>query len=226
MGSPSHTFLEIENTPNRGDCLSHFGIAREVSALTTGKKITKEPISIKTVNEPVAASLKVALKDQKLCPQYMARVIKGVKIAASPKWLQDYLKTIGAKPINNVVDITNFIMHDLGQPLHAFDYSKIEGREIIVRTAAEGEKIVTLDGLNRSLKRDTLVIADMKKPIAIAGIMGGKNSEVTTQTVNIALESAEFAAKNIRKSSKKLGLSTEASYRYERGIDSANVEYS
>jgi phenylalanyl-tRNA synthetase beta chain len=156
----------------------------------------------------------------------MARVIKNVKIGPSPKWLADKIISMGSKPINNVVDVTNYIMYDLGQPLHAFDLEKIKGSEIITRKATEGETIETLDGNTKTLFKDTLVIADKERPIAIAGIMGGANSEVDQKTTNIVIEAAEFNRISIRKSSKKLGLSTEASYRFERGIDSGGVEYS
>lgn len=215
--------LELEITPNRGDCLSHIGVAREIAAFSN-KQITKKPISLNMSGANVKDTLEVEIEDKKLCPQYMARVIDGVKIAPSPKWLQERLLSIGQKPINNIVDVTNYIMYDLGQPLHAFDAAKIEGKKIIVRKSKKAEKIETLDGIERQLN-DAIVISDPKKAVAIAGIMGGKNSEVTESTTKIILESAEFERKSIRKTKKELGLLTDASYRFERGIDSGSVEY-
>lgn len=215
--------LELEITPNRGDCLSHVGVAREIAAFTD-QVLVKKPVSLPMSSTNVKDALTVEIEDLALCPQYMARVIEGVKIAPSPQWLCDRLIAIGQKPINNIVDATNYIMYDLGQPLHAFDAEKIENKKIIVRSAKARESIVTLDGAERKLN-GALVIADAKKPIAIAGIMGGKNSEVTEGTTKIILESAEFDRKSIRKSKKDLDLTTEASYRFERGIDSGGVEY-
>lgn len=220
----SDTIFDIEITPNRGDCLSHIGIARELSALV-GKTIKKEPISLDSISEKVSSKLEVEIKDAKLCSQYQARMIEGVTVAESPEWLKQKLISIGSKPINNIVDVTNYIMFDLGQPLHAFDYDKISGRKIVVRTAQKNEQIVTLDGITRKLENNHLVIADKDKPVAVAGIMGGINSEISNKTKNIVLESAEFLKSAIYRCSKDLGLSTDASYRFERGIDSATVEY-
>lgn len=218
------TVFDLEITPNRGDCLSHIGIAREVAALSN-KTVKQKPIEIKSAPKNVSDAISVSIKNPELCPQYQARIIENVKIKESPDWLQKSLIAIGAKPINNIVDVTNYIMYDLGQPLHAFDYAKVDGRSIIVRRAKKGESIVTIDDTNHKLDNDILVIADAKKPIAIAGIMGGKNSEIDSRTCSIVLEAAEFDSKSIRKSAKKLNLSSEANYRFERGIDSGNVEY-
>lgn len=219
------TIFDLEITANRGDCLSHIGIAREISAITRSKKITKEPITLEMNNEAASSILNVEIKDQKICPQYLARVIKNVKVGPSPKWLADKITAMGYKPINNIVDITNYILFDLGQPLHAFDYDKISGHHIIVRSAHENEKIKTLDGVERILDKKTLIIADKESPIAIAGIMGGFDSEVTAETTSIVLEAAEFDRVSIRRTAKKLGLNSEASYRFERGIDSGGIEY-
>ena len=219
----SDAVFELEITPNRGDCLSHIGIAREIAAFCD-KQLSKKPISLPMSGANINDILSIEIADKELCPQYMARVLQGVKVAPSPKWLQDRLVAIGQKPINNIVDATNYIMFDLGQPLHAFDADKIEGKKIIVRKSKQGEKITSLDGTERALKGD-LVISDERKAIAIAGIMGGRNSEVTDTTTSIILESAEFNRKSIRKSKKELGMPSEASYRFERGIDSGSVEY-
>lgn len=219
------TLFEIEVTPNRGDLLSHIGVAREISAFSGSNKVKKEPISLPMSSERAADLLKVSINDTKLCSQYMARVVKNVKIGPSPKWLADKITAMGSKPINNVVDATNYIMFDLGQPLHAFDMDKVGKKEIIVRRAQEKESLKTLDGVERILDKNTLVIADATKPIAIAGVMGGANSEVEMKTANIVLESAEFDRVSVRRTSKKQGIASEASYRFERGIDSGNVEY-
>lgn len=215
--------FDLEITPNRGDCLSHIGIAREIAAFSD-KQLTKKPITLSMSGVNINDILSIEIADKELCSQYMARVLQGVKVTQSPKWLQERLIAIGQKPINNIVDATNYIMFDLGQPLHAFDAEKIEGKKIIIRKSKQGEKIITLDGAEKTLKGD-LVISDAKKAVAIAGIMGGKNSEVSSDTTNIILESAEFNRKSIRKSKKELGMPSEASYRFERGIDSGSVEY-
>jgi len=218
------TVFDIEVTPNRGDCLSHIGVAREIAALAN-KTVKQKPIEIKSIPKNVSDAISISIKNPELSPQYQARIIENVKIKESPDWLKKSLIAIGAKPINNIVDVTNYVMYDLGQPLHAFDYANVDGHSIIVRLAKKGESIATIDGANHKLDSDTLIIADAKKPIAIAGIMGGKNSEIDSKTCSIVLEAAEFYSKSIRRSAKKLNLSSEASYRFERGIDSGNVEY-
>lgn len=219
------TVIELDVTANRGDCLSHIGVAREIAAFENSSA-KKEPIAL-SKTDPAHTSTKISLeiKNPDLCPQYLARVITGVKIGPSPKWMQDRLIACGAKPINNVVDVTNYILLDLGHPMHAFDWKKIKDSKIIVRKAKKVEDIVSLDGEIRNLNPEMLVIADSEKAIAIAGIMGGKNSEVDVSTDTIVLEAAEFDRKSIRKTAKTLGLSSEASYRFERGIDSGAIEY-
>lgn len=212
--------FDFEITPNRGDCLSHIGVAREVAAIL-GKKIKN---TIKNIEPTESGEIKITLESPDLCNQYFACLIKGIKIQESPKWLKDRLELIGAKSINNIVDITNYILFDLGQPLHAFDTSKIAENNIIVRKSSQYEKIQTLDGVARDLPEDTLVIADNEKAIAVAGIMGGANSEVDEKTTSIILESAEFDRKSVRKSAKALKLTSEASYRFERGVDTLGVE--
>ncbi|MCL5410290.1 MAG: phenylalanine--tRNA ligase subunit beta, partial [Patescibacteria group bacterium] len=219
----SDVVFELEVTPNRGDCLSHIGVAREIASLLN-KTISRSPISLDMNSTNIKEKLSVKILNKKNCSQYMARMIEGVKVESSPKWLQDRLIAIGLKPINNIVDATNYIMYDLGQPLHAFDASTIEGKEIIVRKSMINESIVTLDGVERKVS-DSILITDKSKPLAIAGVMGGKNSEVSENTTSIVIESAEFDRKHIRKAIKTLGLNTEASYRFERGIDSGSVEY-
>lgn len=216
----SDAVFELEITPNRGDCLSHCGVAREIAAVSKNKFIEGKI----TENIKKTDQLAVETKDTADCPQYYGCLIKNVKIADSPEWLQKRLIASGAKPINNVVDITNYIMLDMGQPLHAFDKNKLEG-DIIIRRAADLEDLVTLDGEIRNLTRDNLVIADSKKAIALAGVMGGENSEISDDTTTIIIESAEFDRKVIRKSAKVLNLSTEASSRFERGIDGEKVKF-
>jgi phenylalanyl-tRNA synthetase beta chain len=219
------TVFDLSVSANRGDCLSHLGVSREICAYEK-TRLTKEPVKLsKTDSNSAFDKLSLKVGDASLCPQYYARLIEGVKIGPSPKWLQERLIACGAKPINNVVDITNFILLDLGYPMHAFDYKKIKDKKIIVRTAKNNEEIITLDGELRNLNNKSLVIADSEKPIAIAGIMGGENSEVDESTDAVVLEAAQFNSKNIRETSKYLNLKTEASYRFERGIDSGGIEY-
>lgn len=221
----SDTIFEIDVTPNRGDGLSHIGIAREIAAALGLPNIKKEPISLPMINERSSENITVEVKDLSACPLYFARVIKSVKIGPSPKWLQERIVAAGMRPICNIVDVTNYIMLDLGQPLHAFDLQKVMKKNIIVRFANKGEQITLLDGTVKNLTPDVLVIADEKNPIAIAGIMGGRDSEVDEKTADIVLEAAVFDRKVIRKGKKSLNISTDASYRFERGVDPAIVEY-
>jgi len=216
--------FNLEITPNRGDCLSHIGIARELAAIL-GKSLRRPPLDLKMSLKRIVESLTVEIEDTNDCPRYYARMLANVKIAPSPKWLQDRLLACGATPINNIVDVTNYIMLDLGQPLHAFDADKIAGKRIVVRRAKNREKITTLDGEKRQLSSENLVIADEKHPLAIAGIMGSFDSQITPETKNIIIEAAEFNPRVIRRASKLLNLTTEASYRFERGIDSGGIQY-
>ncbi|MCX6810882.1 MAG: phenylalanine--tRNA ligase subunit beta [Candidatus Berkelbacteria bacterium] len=221
----SDTVIELDITANRGDCLSHIGVAREIAAFENSS-VKKEPIALsKTDSAHASTKISVEIKNPELCPQYLSRIIAGVKIGPSPKWMQDRLIACGAKPINNVVDVTNYILLDLGHPMHAFDWKKLSGSKIIVRNAKKNEDIVMLDGEIRNLDPEMLVISDNEKAVAIAGIMGGKNSEVDESTETIVLEAAEFDRKSIRRTAKTLNLATEASYRFERGIDSGAIEY-
>jgi len=207
--------FEISITPNRGDCLSHLGIARELAA----------EILIDEDSEKIEDQIKITIQDNEKNPRYIARLIKNVKIDESPDWLKKRLNEVGLRPINNVVDVTNLVLMEVNQPLHAFDYDKIAGKEIIIRTANEGEKFTTLDSKVRTLDSEMLMICDAENPIAVAGVMGGENSEITDSTKNVLLESAFFAPKSVRRTAKKLGIQSEASYRFERGVDIDNVVY-
>lgn len=214
--------LVLELTANRSDCQGIVNVAREVGALS-GARLTLPVVRVTERGGPVEESASVEVLEPELCPRYTARVFYDVKVAESPLWLQNRLRAAGIRPINNVVDVTNYVMLELNQPLHAFDLDLLEGRSIIVRKAKEGETIVTLDGSERRLPPDSLVIADRAKAVAIAGIMGGANSEITPETKRILLEGACFDPVSVRRTAKALGLRTEASNRFERGIDLAAV---
>jgi phenylalanyl-tRNA synthetase beta chain len=212
------TLIEVDLTPNRPDCASVIGTAREVGGFVGAK--LKHPIS-DNLPELTGKDLPFAVevKDTDACPRYAARMIKGVKIGPSPWWMQRLLMAVGLRPINNVVDITNFVMLEYGQPLHAFDFAKLAGGRIIVRKAVKGEKTETLDGVERELDEEMLLICDGEQPVAIAGVMGCGNSEVGDPTTDILLESACFNPVSIRRTSKRLNLATDSSYRFERGVD-------
>jgi phenylalanyl-tRNA synthetase beta chain len=216
--------FDISVTPNRADCLSHLGIAREIAAFSK-KKIKKPVITIKESNSPIQNSISVIIEDPDKCPRYTARVVREVKVKESPDWLKNRLTILGLRPINVIVDVTNLILLECGQPLHAFDLDYIEGNKIIVKTAVDGAKFITLDNKERTLDSDMLMICDGKKPVAIGGVMGGENSEINSSTKNILIESAFFSPRSIRSTSKKLGIQSEASYRFERGVDIDNVIY-
>ncbi|MBM3889252.1 MAG: phenylalanine--tRNA ligase subunit beta [Verrucomicrobia bacterium] len=212
------TVYDLEITPNRPDLLSIIGIAREVAALT-GNPVKLPAVEFSETGEPVESLTKIRVDAPDFCPRYVARVVRGVKIGPSPKWLVTLLEKLGIRSINNVVDVTNFMLLECGHPLHAFDYNLLAGHEIIVRRAQPGECIMTIDGKNRTLDDQMLVIADAQKPVALAGVMGGQHSEINDRTVDVLLESAYFLPTNIRKTSKRVGLSSESSYRFERGAD-------
>lgn len=214
--------LEFDLTSNRPDCLSHLGIAREAAALT-GAAVKLPDLSAGTVGGKAEQFTAVEIEDPQLCPRYAARVVRGVKIAPSPGWLVKRLQAIGQRPINNVADITNFVMHEMGQPLHAFDLAKLAEFRIVVRRARAGEKLKTLDGVERDLDEQTLVIADAARAVAVAGVMGGEETEISDATVDVLVESAYFDPQSVRRTSKRLGLQTEASYRFERGVDYEGV---
>lgn len=210
--------LDISVTANRPDCLSVIGLAREFAALSNQKFIEPKIKLTESKKLSIKKLLSVTVQNKDLCPKYTARVVKNVKIHDSPAWLQGKLRVMGVQPINNIVDITNFVMLEMGQPLHAFDAAKVANKKIIVRTAKTGEKFTTLDGEQHILTGEMLMIADAKQPIAIAGIMGGRNSEITKGTKEVVIESAIFKPISIRKTRQKLGLMTEASIRFEKGI--------
>ena len=215
--------FEYEVTSNRVDCFSVIGIAREAAA-TFGKEFHPPVVTATGNNEDVNDYIKVSVKDSELCPRYCARVVKNIKIGPSPKWMQRRLASVGIRPINNLVDITNYVMEEYGQPMHAYDLDTIADREIIVRTAAKGEKFTTLDGQEREMDDTVLMISDGKKSIGIAGIMGGENSMITDDVKTMLFEAACFDGTNIRKSSKKVGLRTDASGKFEKGLDPNNAQ--
>jgi phenylalanyl-tRNA synthetase beta chain len=210
--------LEIEITPNRVDCLSVVGIARELGALT-GARFTAPAITLKESDEPVETLVRVRVEDPDLCHRFTARVIDGVRIAASPAWLAQRLRAVGLRPISNVVDITNYVMWEIGHPLHAFDYHAVTDATIVVRRARRDERMTTLDGQARALDPSMLLITDPRHAIGIAGVMGGANTEVSESTGRVLLESAYFAPTSIRRTSRTLGLKSDAAYRFERGAD-------
>ena len=215
--------LDAEITANRPDCLGHYGLAREVAAIY---RLTVKPVhpKLKESKEKAADATRVEIEARDLCGRYTARVLRGVKVQPSPDWLRQRLEAIGQNPINNVVDVTNYVMFELGQPLHAFDLHKLAERRIVVRRARPGEKIRTLDGAERTLAKDMCVIADAARAVAIAGVMGGAESEIGFSSHDILLESAWFDPISVRRTSKALGLRTEASYRFERGADPEMAE--
>ncbi len=220
----SDTRIDFEVTSNRGDCLSHVGLARELAA-ATGRQLRQPKPQLPQADAPAVGSLaSVENQAPDLCPVYSARVITGVKVGPSPAWLVHRLEAAGLRSINNIVDITNFVLLELGQPLHAFDLSRLSGRRIVVRRAAAGEPFTAIDGSKHKLTAEMLVIADDQKPQAIAGVMGGLESEVSEGTTDVLLESARFAPLSIRKTSRTLKLSSDSSYRYERGVDPLGVE--
>ena len=208
---------EIGLTPNRADATSHLGVARDLAAYFRTEITLPDVSTFHTDNENL--TIAVQLEDEIACPRYSSVTISGVTIKASPDWLQDKLKVIGIRPINNIVDITNYVLHDLGQPLHAFDADQIKGKKVLVKKCAEGTPFITLDGVERKLSAEDLMICDAEQPMTIAGVYGGKDSGVTEATTNIFLESAYFNAVSVRKTAKRHGLKTDASFRFERGTD-------
>jgi len=216
------TVLDIGITPNRSDCLSMIGIAREAAALT-GKKMKMPDVKVRESAQDVSLLSSVTIEDADLCPRYTARLIQNVTIGGTPVWMKTRLEAAGLRAINNVVDVTNFVMLEMGQPLHAFDFRFLEEGRIVVRKSKPGEEFISLDEKSRLLPENTLLICDGKKPVAIAGIMGGLNSEVKEDTQTILLESAYFNPASIRRSSRRLGMPTDAAFRFERGIDPEGV---
>ncbi len=212
------TILELDLTPNRGDCLSIIGVAREVAVLL-GRPFRPPAPSFPELGESIENQVRVDIEDTDLCRRFVGRLIKNARVGNSPLWMQQRLRSAGIRPISSIVDVTNYVMLELGQPMHAFDYDLLTNGHIIVRRAREGEKITSLDGAQRDLTTDMLCITDPSGPVAIAGVMGGLATEVTNKTVSILLESAFFNPVSVRKTSKALGLRSEASQRFEKGID-------
>jgi len=218
------TLLDVEVTSNRSDCLSHLGLAREASA-AGGRSLIAPEITLPEAAGPDVNELtRVESSEPELCPVYTARVITGVKIGPSPKWLIERIEGAGLRPVNNVVDITNFVLLELGQPLHAFDMAKLDGRRIVVRRASAGEKFAAIDGTKHELTDKMLVIADASKPVAVAGVMGGLDSEVADTTTDVLIESAVFDALTVRSTSRKLKLASDSSFRFERGVDPLGID--
>jgi len=216
------TVLDIGVTPNRSDCLSMVGVAREVAAVT-GKELRYPPSVVAENDQEIQGITSVSIEDPDLCPRYTARVIKNVRIGPSPFWMRRRMETVGLRSINNIVDVTNFVMMELGQPLHAFDFRLLEEGRIVVRRSRAGETFVSLDEKERVLRADTLMICDGVKPVAIGGVMGGLNSEIRKDTEMILLESAYFNPSSIRRTSRGLAMGTDAAFRFERGIDPEGV---
>ena len=222
------TVFEIGLTPNRADAMSHWGVARDLKAGLLQQEVSLELITPSTSKfnvENRTLKIEIEVENQELAPRYCGVTISGITVAPSPDWLQNRLKAIGLAPTNNIVDITNYVLHDLGQPLHAFDAAKIAGNQIVVKTLEAGTKFVTLDGVERELHAEDLMICDANKPLCIAGVFGGKESGVTESTTSIFLESAYFNPVSVRKTAKRHGLNTDASFRFERGIDPNNASY-
>jgi len=214
--------LDVEVPSNRGDCLSHVGIARELAVIEKSQVSNLKSEVSDTAGKTIDFA-SVEIRDPDLCPRYAARIVRNVKIAPSPEWLGKRLEVLGQRPINNVADITNYVLHELGQPLHAFDLAKLTENRIIVRRVEKDETITTLDGVERNLDKEMLVIADATRPVAVAGVMGGEDSEISNVTTDVLIESAYFDPASVRRTAKLLGLHTEASHRFERGTDPEGV---
>lgn len=218
VGQHNDTVIDVEVTSNRGDCLSHVGVARELSALLRREFRDVRPSAAETGPETSTVT-RVDNEATDLCPHYTARVLRNVEIRPSPAWMTRRLEAVGLRPVNNVVDVTNYVLFEMGQPLHAFDFDRLQGKRIVVRRAKAGEKIVSIDGRERALAPDMLVIADATRPVALAGVMGGIDSEVSQATTNVLLESARFDPLSVRKTARALAMRSDSSYRFERGID-------
>src|SRR6516164_3865332 len=216
--SDSDWVLDLEVTTNRPDCLNHYGVARELSAWYR-KPLKRLEYTLKESRVRAASEVSIEIVDADLCPRYCGRVVQNVQVRPSPAWLTKRLEAIGLRPINNVADVTNYVLMELGHPLHAFDLDLLKQRRIIVRRARPGEILRTLDGGNQTLTRENLVIADAERPVGLAGVMGGQDSEISSHTRSVLLESAWFDPLSIRRTAKSLALHTEASHRFERGAD-------
>jgi phenylalanyl-tRNA synthetase beta chain len=222
IGADDHV-VEFEITPNRPDCLSVIGLAREASVTFKQPLTLHTPVVKGTDGTSVMDDLDVEIEEPDLCPRYTARMVKNVKIGPSPKWMRERLRASGVRPINNIVDITNYVMLEYGQPMHAFDFSCVEGGQLVIRRAREGEVIQTLDGNDRKLTTNMLCICDVNKPVCVAGVMGGANSEIVGDTAAVVFESANFNGVSVRRTATALGMRTEASGRYEKGLDPMNT---
>ncbi|MEL6153116.1 MAG: phenylalanine--tRNA ligase subunit beta, partial [Bacteroidota bacterium] len=216
--------LEIDLTPNRGDACSHVGVARDIGAVLDRSIQLPDVKSFKPA-EDAHLPLQVDVADQKACPRYAGAIISGVKVQESPRWLKDRLKAISIQPINNIVDVANFVLHELGQPLHIFDHDQIVGQKLTVQQLQPGTEIVTLDGQQCTLNGEELVIGDQAGPLCLAGILGGERGSIQSETKNIFIESAYFKPSVIRKAAKYHGLKTDAAFRYERGVDPHQAVY-
>lgn len=223
-GAASDWLMEIAVTPNRGDCLGILGLAREVAALTGGN-LKLPPASPHTSDPGLKRLVDVKIMTPRLCPRYSARMVQGIRVAPSPSWMRFRLEACGIRSINNIVDITNYVMFETGQPLHAFDVDRLRTKRIVVRQASEIKKFVTLDGIERELVREDLLICDGDTSVALAGVMGGRDSEVRSDTGAVLLESANFDPVSVRRTAKRLGLPSEASHRFERGVDPEGTLY-
>lgn len=227
-GLTSDYVLEVDLTPNRIDAASHYGVARDLSAWlachSTPAHLTRPSVEAFAVEQP-DGGITVEVADTKACPRYSGVTVKGVTVKESPSWLRDLLTAVGIRPINNIVDITNFLLHAMGQPLHCFDAAKIAGGKVVVKMATEGEKFTTLDGVERTLDSRDLMICNEREPMCLAGVFGGLDSGVTDSTTDIFLESACFNPTTVRKSARRHGLNTDSSFRFERGVDPNNTLY-
>ncbi|MFL6258891.1 MAG: phenylalanine--tRNA ligase subunit beta [Thermoanaerobaculia bacterium] len=212
------TVLDVDITTNRPDCMNHFGLAREISVIL-GQPLRRPPAAPNEGPEPAGDAVRVAIEDAEGCPRFAARVVRGIKVGPSPEWLKTRLESIGLRSINNVVDVTNFLLWELGQPLHAYDLEKLAGGALVARRARGGETLTTLDGQERELDPEILVIADAERPVGLGGVMGGLDSEVTEATRDVVIEGAHFDRRRVRAAARRFGLHTDASHRFERGAD-------
>ncbi|MEM1305269.1 MAG: phenylalanine--tRNA ligase subunit beta, partial [Planctomycetota bacterium] len=217
--------IDLEVTSNRPDCLGHIGVAREIGVVFDKPLCLKNPQPAVSGGPTVGDVTSVAIEAPELCPRYTARVIKGVKIGPSPDWLQNRLRTLGVAVINNVVDITNYVMMEIGQPLHAFDFGKLAGGKIIVRQAVAGEPFTAINHKEYTLTGDEVVIADAERPVALGGVMGGADTEVTDATVDVLIEAADFAPLAVRGAARRHVLFSPSSYRFERGVDPEGIDW-
>ncbi|MFM7833756.1 MAG: phenylalanine--tRNA ligase subunit beta, partial [Planctomycetaceae bacterium] len=216
--------IDLEVTSNRPDCLGHIGVAREIAVLFQ-QPLAIPAAAVQESSEPAASAIAVSIDCPELCPEYHARVIRGVKIGPSPAWIQDRLKAVGINCVNNVVDITNYVMLECGQPLHAFDYDRLQGRRIVVRRAAATEKIRAIDQKDYQLTDQMCVIADAQRPVAVAGVMGGLDTEISDSTVNVLVEAAAFSSMSVRATARQLRLHSPSSYRFERKVDRSRLDW-